>query len=121
MTRDPSDTNDRRRFSRVPCDAPVRVHLDGCVWPSQLVDASLKGVALSVPASLKVDTGVQLDIRILLGPDITLRLVGTVVHAQQGRLGVRWDRIPLASLRYLRRVVELNDGGAVFDEFERLA
>lgn len=113
---------ERRQFTRVPCDAPARIVHDGRELSTRVTDASLKGVSLSRPDGMVPEVGARLDLRILLDPSTSLALIGTVRYVSDERIGLQWERIPIASLRYLRRLVELNGSDAPLEtEIERLA
>lgn len=103
-------TEDKRRFTRVPFDAEVSLRHGDRAWMSDLVDISLKGALVVVPAGFDFPAGNALDMDVLLNEEIAIRTHATLVHRTGERLGLRIDRIDMESIMHLRRLLELNLG-----------
>jgi hypothetical protein len=105
----PSD--ERRRFSRIAFHRPVEVEVGGERVTGELLDISLKGALVEIPASFAATTGqpCALEIRLDAG-DATVRMDGEIVHRAGPALGLRCTGIDLDSIAHLRRIVELNLG-----------
>jgi hypothetical protein len=103
---------ERRRFSRIAFHRPVELELGARCATAELVDVSLKGALVHVPAGVEVGSGDRCAVRIQLDPagDATIRMEGRITHREQGCVGIRCDAIDLDSIAHLRRLVELNLG-----------
>lgn len=105
----PSD--ERRRFSRIAFHRPAEVDALGELAVGELLDVSLKGALVEVPAGFGGKRGqpcvltIRLDAR-----DAVVRMEGEIVHREGAALGVRCTGIDLDSIAHLRRIVELNLG-----------
>jgi hypothetical protein len=103
--------DERRRFSRIafhrPAELDLRSHRIGC----ELVDVSLKGALVEVPAGASVAPGARCSLAIHLDAGgAAIRMEGEVAHVQGDLVGVKCDEIDLESIAHLRRLVELNLG-----------
>lgn len=106
----PAGNEQQRRFSRIPFDVPVTLDLDGQTWQTGLIDISLHGALIRIPAGFEPDADRQYQLTIHLegGPDI--RMAVSIAHHEDDELGLRCDDIDLDSITCLRRLVELNLG-----------
>jgi hypothetical protein len=89
----------------------------------EVIDVSLNGALLQVPAGFPGRRGERCSLDIRLEPsDDYIRMVGELAHVEPGRVGVRREEIDLDSMAHLRRLVELNLGDpALLDrEFDAL-
>lgn len=104
-------TEDKRRFSRIPFDTDIHlVSADGS-WQCKLLDISLKGMLLTMPASKQTKMGDHYLAEMLMGSDdAVIRMEVSVVHIEDRHVGVRCEHIDLDSISHLRRLVELNLG-----------
>lgn len=104
-------TNERRRFSRIVFHRPAELEVRGRRTAGELLDVSLKGALIEVPAGSEfpVGTGCSLSIHLDDG-GASIRMEGEVAHAKGNHLGFRCDEIDLESIAHLRRLVELNLG-----------
>ena len=77
----------------------------------ELLDVSLRGALVEVPASCAARAGqpATLTIRLDAG-DATIRMEGLVAHREGGQVGLRCVEIDIDSIAHLRRLVELNLG-----------
>jgi hypothetical protein len=111
---------DRRRFTRIPFTARVRIEGPGGTWAVELLDLSLKGALAGRPEDWPADAAGRYRLCIELdrseGPEISMDT--TPVHVQRDRIGFRCERIDLTSASHLRRLVELNLGDPALLERE---
>ena len=108
-----SDTSsERRRFTRIPFDARVRIRAAGRIWAAELVDISLKGALVERPADWPGILGEtqRLSIELDVGDGPTITMHATPAHTGGNRIGFRCERIDVDSASHLRRLVELNLG-----------
>ncbi len=100
--------DERRRFSRITFHRPATFRAGGAVCSANVLDVSLKGALLEVPAVLAAEPGTPCTLVIHLDAgDAAIHLDGTVAHRSGARLGVACTSIDLESIGHLRRVVEL--------------
>ena len=79
----------------------------------QVIDISLKGVLLELPAGASVDMGMPCLVKLPLGaPDAetAIAMAGELAHAQGNHVGVLCRSIDLESITHLRRLIEVNLG-----------
>jgi len=101
--------DERRRFSRISFHRPATFRADGVVTTVGVLDVSLKGVLIEVPAALPAAPGLRCSLTIHLDAgNAVIQLDGEVAHHRGMRLGIRCTSIDLESVGHLRRVVELN-------------
>jgi hypothetical protein len=106
-----SPRDERRRFSRIAFHRPAELDVLTERTPCDLVDVSLKGALVDVPAAFRHGVGTACSLAIHLDAGgVTIRMQGEIAHRQGGHLGVRCDEIDLESIAHLRRLVELNLG-----------
>ena len=101
--------DERRSFTRVPCDAVAVLAAGNSIRRGHLVDISLKGVLVAVEdvEGLGVDDAVEINI-VLSGESPRIRMAGRCAHISSRGVGVRWERMDLESFWHLRRLIELN-------------
>ena len=99
--------DERRRFSRISFRRPATLRVGGAVITVNVLDLSLKGALLEVPAGLAATSGghCTLIIHLDMG-EATIHLDGQIAHYQGARMGVHCTSIDLESIGHLRRVVE---------------
>ena len=114
----------RRTHCRIAFDAPVVLSSARQSWRSNLIDISLKGALVKMPAGWKDDANGkwQLDIQ-LGGGDVHIYMEAGVKHIEDGHIGFHCDYIDLDSITNLRHLVELNlaDEGLLERELSSLA
>ncbi len=109
------DSENRRQFSRIEFDAQTFLKSDGESLPVQLVDVSLRGALIALPAELQeafadgAHHKVTLEI-LLAGHAQEIRMECEVAHREADHLGLKCLHIDLDSVSHLRRLVELNLG-----------
>jgi hypothetical protein len=103
--------DERRRFSRIVFHRPAELESRGARAACEVLDVSLKGALLEVPASFAGRAGhpCSLTIRLDAG-ELVIRMEGEIAHRAANQVGVRCDEIDLESIAHLRRLVELNLG-----------
>lgn len=105
-----SPHSERRIFSRVSFDATTYVIHDGKREAVTLLDISLNGALIEMPAQWHAENGSKATIEIILSPDITILMEAHLAHIETSHAGFRCDAIDIDSMTHLRRVVELNTG-----------
>lgn len=116
-----ADGPERRRFSRIPFQSSVELHVRNGVAPARLVDVSLKGALIEVGDGFDAERGEPCALALRLGGgDAVVRMDGAVAHREGARVGIRWHAIDLESIAHLRRLVELNLGSDVHGELAAL-
>jgi len=102
---------ERRSFSRITFHRPARLMVGADTREVEVLDVSLRGALVEVPAGFAAPEEARCTLRIRLDAgEAVIQIQGQVAHRQGGRLGVRCTSIDLESIRHLRRVVELNLG-----------
>jgi len=111
--------DERRRFSRITFHRPAELDAVGERIDCELLDISLKGALVEVPASSPARSGhrASLTIRLDAG-DTSIRMSGEIVHREGAMVGLRCSEIDIDSIAHLRRLVELNLGDAELLERE---
>lgn len=106
-----TDSEDKRRFSRWPCDATAELRQAGASWRAAVVDLSLRGILTATAPGFAPQPDEQFEISIVLeGSQELIFMAATVAHVEPERVGFRCDHIDLDSITMLRRLVELNLG-----------
>ena len=101
----------RRHFSRIPMDSEVTLACGAQQWKSQLLDISLKGALLAIPEEFGECPDCSCRLMFSLNEtDVSIMMVGHIVHQKEDHLGFRCDSIDLDSITHLKRMVELNLG-----------
>ena len=102
----------KRHFTRIPFDADIRlVDKSGHSWESHLIDVSLKGALIAIPAGWQGKCGDEFLLELLLaGDDIKIDMEVSVAHIQPDRVGFYCRNIDIDSVSHLHRLVELNLG-----------
>ena len=104
-------SSDKRLFHRIFFDAPCEIHLAEKVWPSEVLDISLKGVLTRRPEGWKAFPGQPCEITIHLNGDVSAIVMAVKLrHIEADRLGFVCQYIDLDSATHLKRLVELNLG-----------
>ena len=106
-----SSHENRRHFTRIPMDNEVTLACGAQQWKSQLLDISLKGALLETPEEFGECPDCSCRLMFMLNEtDVTIMMVGNLVHHKGEQLGFRCDNIDLDSVTHLKRMVELNLG-----------
>lgn len=109
----------QRRFARIPFRGPAVLEVGPTKTECMLLDVSLKGALVEVPAALNAKSGDACSVLIRLGTgDAHVTMVGEVVHVTGNHVGVACNEMDLDSAAHLRRLVELNLGDEALLERE---
>lgn len=105
----------RRRFARIFFDARAALSAGDATCTAQLLDISLRGALLGVPADFAPLIGSDCHFELCLGDsDTTIAMEANVAHmedaAGERHLGIRCREMDIDSITHLRRLVELNLG-----------
>ncbi len=102
---------DRRRFSRIAFQRPAELRLGDDVVTCEVVDVSLRGALVEVPADVAVmaERPCALAIHLDAG-EAVIRMNGQISHREGTLVGIRCTEVDLDSIAHLRRLVELNLG-----------
>jgi len=121
-------TEQRRHFSRVTFQEGCSLQINDAMLSCSVLDLSLRGALLSLPASTLTDPaparGTPCTLTITLEPDGDAQVVMSAQiahHDTSGdtlHLGISCREIDLDSITHLRRLVELNLGDAELLERE---
>ncbi|WP_280042856.1 PilZ domain-containing protein [Pseudomonas sp. Hg5Tf] len=103
-----SDHLERRRFKRVPFDAPTELVQGEQRWPVNLLDISLKGILIESPEPWDADPEQLFDAVIHLNADAQVLMQVQLRHVDDQQLGFICQHIDLHSLEHLCRLIELN-------------
>lgn len=112
-------TTNRRQFSRIAFHSAAQLITAGATYDVVILDLSLKGALIRVPASVKVKSGENCTLHLRLGElDAAIRMQGATAHCEGIYTGVAFRNIDLDSATHLRRLVELNLGDPALLERE---
>jgi hypothetical protein len=118
-----ADDEERRRFTRIPFGAQVRISDPRGIWQGTLLDVSLKGALVDLPADWAGRRGDLLRLQIRLGDGkVSIAMETRVAHLDGQRAGLACMGTDLESFMTLRRLLELNlgDEERLLGEFEKL-
>lgn len=104
------EDREQRQFSRIPFDVSATLRRQQQQWETCLIDISLHGALVKVPADFQCDNdeAMQLTVHLEGGPDIHMDVL--VAHQERKQIGLRCRDIDVDSITCLRRLVELNLG-----------
>ena len=115
----PAIDGERRHHLRIAFRSPAQLSVTGSAIAVSVLDISLKGALVRLPADAALYTGVTGQLRVPL--DDTSGLISMdvrVTHLDNGSAGLACLLIDLDSVTHLRRLVELNLGDATLLERE---
>ncbi|NIB39984.1 PilZ domain-containing protein [Pseudomaricurvus alkylphenolicus] len=105
-----TQSQERRRFSRVPFNAWTELRQQQHSWQCRLIDLSLKGLLIAEPEKCAVDPHHMATATIRLADQTEIRMKVKLVRQQEGHLAFACQGIDVESISHLRRLVELNLG-----------
>ncbi len=109
----------RRQFARIAFHSPAELTTGDGHDDVTVLDLSLKGALVRLPAGARARVGENCALRVRLGePESSIRMQGTLVHIEGIYAGLACRNIDLDSVTHLRRVVELNLGDPALLERE---
>lgn len=103
--------NERRHFSRVAFDADAVLSTTADRLAVKVMDLSLKGALLRLPASSALTVGAPCLLEVKLG-EASIAMAAEVAHRQGEQVGLLCRSIDLESITHLRRLIEINLGDA---------
>lgn len=110
-------SDDRRRFSRIPFDAPVRLQQDDWQTRAQLLDISMRGLLVLQPDNWnQADSSQPVQVIIELSSMEQIHMETQPVFVREGLLGLECRHLDLDSTSHLKRLIMLNLGN---DALER--
>ena len=115
-------SDDRRRFSRIPFDAPVRLHQNDWHAATKLLDISLQGALIQQPDNWEqADATQPFQLVIELSELEHIHMEAEQSFARDGLLGMKCHHMDLDSISHLKRLVLLNLGDEELAERELAA
>ncbi len=105
-----SDSQERRRFSRISFRAEVTLKQGSQSWDCRLLDISLKGLLIDRPNNCQLEASPPIDITIGLDDGSLIEMQAELAREDDQLLAFTRRIIDLDSLSHLRRLVELNLG-----------
>ncbi len=102
---------DKRKFTRIVFTTPASLEIKGQMFPTKLIDLSLKGALIDVPASAEISLGDPCNLSFELGGvEVTIEFDGEIAHIEQNAIGIVCLKMELESASHLKRLIELNVG-----------
>ena len=115
-----------RQFTRVALDLPVDVHQGGSMWPQELIDISLSGVATTQPDLWDAQYNEPFTLIIHTSGErgdegSELELYAYLQHVESGRLGFAVQHVDRENIEPLRQLLEAHmDVAQLAEEMGRL-
>lgn len=108
--------DDRRQFSRIAFHTPARLDSTDSRIDVVVLDISLKGALIRLPAETALNEGAVCVLRIHLDDAESGDLISMdirVAHVEGSKAGLLCRTIDIDSVTHLRRLVELNLGDPI--------
>ena len=108
--------DDRRQFSRIAFHTPARLDSTDSRIDVVVLDISLKGALIRLPAETALNEGAVCVLRIHLDDAESGDLISMdirVAHVEGSKAGLLCQTIDIDSVTHLRRLVELNLGDPI--------
>lgn len=102
--------SERRNFTRILLSGEVELHSKDKIWPSNLIDISLKGALIAIPKRFSGQAGDFINLSIFMESVSSIHFEGRISHIGTNHLGLSCDRMDIDSMTELRRLIELNMG-----------
>lgn len=103
--------DEKRRFSRLTFDADTSLTVSGEEVKCHVIDISIKGALLTIPAHLALSRGQNARLTLKLNDsDVVITMDVTTAHVTGDKAGFYCREIDSDSVTHLRRLVELNLG-----------
>ena len=103
---------DRRQFWRAAFHSTIELVDRSGTTPADLIDISLKGALVNVPAQWPGALGDGCHLKLKLAEGVAIVMRATVAHVENRRVGLFCESMDIDSITHLRRLVELNAGDA---------
>ncbi len=107
-----SEAQPQRRFTRIGFDAAVTLHAGADYWHCELIDLSLKGALVRLPADCPGQAGDRFRLVIALDETTRIEMEVEVAHRETDQTGLACRGLDMNSAAHLRRLIELNLGDA---------
>jgi len=101
---------DKRRFSRIDFQQPVKFTHAGHDYSANLLDISLKGALFEHHGDANLQLGDPCRLCVTLNPEEKIEMDGEIAHLTSSRVGLKCTNIELDSITALRCLVEMNLG-----------
>ncbi|EXI86999.1 MAG: PilZ domain protein [Candidatus Accumulibacter regalis] len=102
-------TKQRRHFSRIAFDSPAQLLLAGQQLDVRVLDLSLRGALVHLPAHAEPGLAASAELRVVLDDaGSVICMQASVAHREGRRAGLACQTIDVDSVTHLRRLVELN-------------
>lgn len=112
-------SDERRQYSRIAFQSPARLVFADCSIKVTVLDLSLKGALIRLPAHTRVENDALCMLHVDLGATRQqISIEATVAHTEGRLAGLAGLTIDLDSVTHLRRLVELNLGDPALLERE---
>lgn len=100
----------KRVFSRVPFSGNVSFKSEDKLYHGELLDISLKGIALKVetPSEIPENSKFHMIFPLLESEDKAIEMDIRAVHIDGNVIGFKWESVDLDSFFHLRRLLEIN-------------
>ena len=87
------------------------LQVGGNLYPTKLIDLSLKGALIEVPATSELEVGEACNLSFSLGDaDVNIEFDGEITHIEKAAIGIVCNKMELESASHLKRLIELNVG-----------
>ena len=104
-------TDQRRQYSRITFHTPAYLSVGENLFMVEVIDISLKGALIELPAGTSLNTGEICRLDFSLDDMLEhICMQARIAHTQGARAGILCQTIDLDSITHLRRLVELNLG-----------
>lgn len=104
-------SDERRRFRRIPFDAPVKLYQDHWQTYAQLLDISLRGLLVLQPDTWnQADSAQPMLVSIELSALEHIHMETRLAFVREGLLGLECTHLDLDSTSHLKRLIMLNLG-----------
>ena len=104
---------ERRQYSRIAFRAPARLVFPDYSLDAVVIDLSLKGALIRLPADARIEEDIPCTLHVRLGEfNDQISMDTRIAHVEGRYAGILCLAIDLDSVTHLRRLVELNLGSA---------
>lgn len=102
---------DRRRFTRIPIEANVRLVNARGKWTCELIDISLRGILASLPDAWQANIGDPFLIELRIKNDNSkIHMNGTLVRVDSDKVAFKAQHMGESSIFNLTKIVKNNIG-----------
>lgn len=102
----------RRHTHRVYFDCLVEFETEDSRHVCELIDISLQGALIAACSGATPEAGVPCKLTISLDEsnEVQIKMLGTIAHKIENRVGIHCESIDSESMSHLRKLVEYNLG-----------